>query len=135
MDSEPACPISQNSTFLNSRKLERDASERHRPYWTCPALIFLILLFAFHFTKKFLTDSALLVMNTCTTPPIRREWREISKMEQLAYLDAVSCLREKPSPIVHNGSLYDDFPYIHSRVGNYCKIEIFGAGFQSQLTK
>ncbi|KAJ4288910.1 hypothetical protein N0V90_011251 [Kalmusia sp. IMI 367209] len=60
-----------------------------------------------------------LLIMSCTSPSFRREWRSLSQTEQLAYLDAVKCLISLPSITGLNQTLYDDFPYIHSRVGNY----------------
>ncbi|KAF2730278.1 Di-copper centre-containing protein [Polyplosphaeria fusca] len=57
--------------------------------------------------------------SACATPVTRREWRALTETEQLHYLDAVQCLRTQPSVIGMNHSLYDDFPYIHSKIGNY----------------
>ena len=56
----------------------------------------------------------------CTNPPTRREWRSLSGLEKKNYIDAVQCLRRTPSKLGLNQTLYDDFPYVHSRVGSYC---------------
>ena len=56
----------------------------------------------------------------CPNPPTRREWRSLSRDEKQDYLLAVQCLRETPSRLGLNQSLYDDFPYVHIRVGGYC---------------
>jgi len=58
--------------------------------------------------------------STCTSPSIRREWRSLSRVEKLRYIDAVQCLRERPSRLDLNQSLYDDFPYVHRNVGDQC---------------
>ncbi|KAL6704152.1 hypothetical protein ACN47E_008712 [Coniothyrium glycines] len=47
-------------------------------------------------------------------PPIRREWRSLSLAERDAYIDAVLCLKTRPSRLGLAHSLYDDFPYIHN---------------------
>ena len=57
--------------------------------------------------------------STCRGASLRREWRSLSMSEKHQYIDAVNCLRDQPSAIGLNQSLYDDFPYIHSRVGQY----------------
>ena len=51
----------------------------------------------------------------------RREWRTLSSPEQQAYISAVLCLRTQPSVLAHGSSktAYDDFPWIHSRVGYF----------------
>ncbi|TEY24755.1 hypothetical protein BOTCAL_1364g00020 [Botryotinia calthae] len=51
----------------------------------------------------------------CVSPPVRREWRTLSTSARERYIDAVQCLTTKPSRVRNNGSLYDDFPYIHQQ--------------------
>ncbi|KAM0795551.1 hypothetical protein BDR22DRAFT_883005 [Usnea florida] len=48
---------------------------------------------------------------------IRREWRDLSDTEKGDYIQAVQCLRSSPSRLGLNQTLYDDFPYVHSRNG------------------
>ncbi|KAF7943755.1 uncharacterized protein EAE97_005825 [Botrytis byssoidea] len=55
----------------------------------------------------------------CSNPSTRREWRSFSAAEKFNYLNAVQCLRETPSRLHSNYSLYDDFPWVHTNVGNY----------------
>ena len=57
----------------------------------------------------------------CTHPIIRREWRNLSDAEKSDYIAAVQCLRNSPSRLGLNQTLYDDFPYIHSRNGEACE--------------
>ncbi|KAI0436029.1 putative tyrosinase [Xylaria telfairii] len=56
--------------------------------------------------------------SACRQPAIRREWRAMSGKERLEYLRAVKCLSSIPSTVC-NGSLHDEFPFIHRRVGDY----------------
>jgi tyrosinase len=56
----------------------------------------------------------------CPTIAVRKEWRDLSREEQRNYIQAVQCLGSKPSRVGLEQSLYDDFPYIHSQVGNSC---------------
>lgn len=58
---------------------------------------------------------------SCIHPIIRREWRSFSMNEKHDYLNAVRCLKDIPSRIGEAQSLYDDFPWIHYRIGDYCK--------------
>ncbi|KAH7339062.1 Di-copper centre-containing protein [Rhizoctonia solani] len=64
--------------------------------------------------------------NTCESPYIRKEWRELSSEEQAGFITALKCLGEKPhanlvptgftSGIVDinpSSSRYDDFVYAH----------------------
>ncbi|KAF7919615.1 hypothetical protein EAE99_008467 [Botrytis elliptica] len=55
----------------------------------------------------------------CSNPSTRREWRSFSAAEKVNYLDAVQCLRETPSRLHSDYSLYDDFPWVHTNIGNY----------------
>ena len=54
---------------------------------------------------------------SCQTLAVRHEWRSLSKKEKGAYLEAVQCLRTVPSRLGLNQTLYDDFPYLHTRTG------------------
>ncbi len=56
-------------------------------------------------------------LRPCESLKVRREWRDLSREEQKEYLRAVVCLRERPSRLGLNQSLYDDFPYFHARTG------------------
>jgi hypothetical protein len=51
--------------------------------------------------------------DTCASPSFRREWRSLSIAERDDYIDAVFCLRTKPSRLNANQKLYDDFAYVH----------------------
>ncbi|KAJ5058020.1 hypothetical protein J3E72DRAFT_441488 [Bipolaris maydis] len=48
----------------------------------------------------------------CIDPPQRIEWRKLEPAQQKGYIDAVLCLKTKPSRIGLK-SLFDDFPHIH----------------------
>ena len=64
------------------------------------------------------------IETTCTTPLIRREWRSLSIAERDAYIDAVFCLRTKPSRLNPNQTLYDDFAYVHHRFDEESKFAV-----------
>lgn len=66
-------------------------------------------------------DNNPLAPTACTDPVIRREWRDLSNAERKDYIEAVQCLRSSPSRLGLNQSLYDDFPYVHSRNGEACE--------------
>ncbi|KAJ1302867.1 hypothetical protein OPQ81_003167 [Rhizoctonia solani] len=66
------------------------------------------------------------VARSCSSPYVRKEWRELSSVEQANFIAAVKCLGEKPhSTLVPTGftsgivdpnpssSRYDDFVYAH----------------------
>ncbi|KAF2749222.1 monooxygenase [Sporormia fimetaria CBS 119925] len=54
---------------------------------------------------------------TCANPIVRREWRAMHESQQQDYLRAVKCLKTIPSRLGKDHTLYDDFPYVHSRTG------------------
>lgn len=77
----------------------------------CLCLISLLTgFFASSLLEKTNRDSA---KHVCSAPSIRREWRSLSDSEKDVYVDAVRCLRTKPSRIGMNHTLYDDFAYVH----------------------
>jgi hypothetical protein len=57
--------------------------------------------------------------NGCSTISLRREWRTLTSDQRQNYIRAVQCLKTRPSRLGLNHTLYDDFPWIHSRVGEY----------------
>lgn len=57
----------------------------------------------------------------CHDPAIRREWRSLSLEQKHGYVDAVLCLRKTPSKLNENMTRYDDFPFLHTTVGEYGK--------------
>ena len=58
----------------------------------------------------------------CINPPKRVEWRELSAADQKGYIDAVLCLKTKPSRIgLKKSTLYDDFPYVHFKLNDWSK--------------
>lgn len=58
---------------------------------------------------------AALNQQSCTEPVLRVEWRSLSSEEQQSYIDAVLCLKTKPSRNGLNTTLFDDFPFVHTR--------------------
>ncbi|RFN43635.1 hypothetical protein FIE12Z_12101 [Fusarium flagelliforme] len=70
--------------------------------------------------KTFAQSNARTTPEKCTLAnvAVRRDWRSLSKKERKAYINAVLCLREKPSkadPVFAPGarSRYDDFVVVH----------------------
>ncbi|KAF4638022.1 hypothetical protein G7Y89_g45 [Cudoniella acicularis] len=49
----------------------------------------------------------------CAQPAVRREWRSLAPADKSQYIEAVQCLESKPSRVRNNGTLYDDFPWVH----------------------
>ncbi|KAK8093302.1 uncharacterized protein PG998_014183 [Apiospora kogelbergensis] len=56
--------------------------------------------------------------NACANPAKRVEWRTLDVGVQKQYIDAVLCLKTKPSGIGLNTTRYDDFPYVHTHLDN-----------------
>ncbi|KFA76950.1 hypothetical protein S40288_05207 [Stachybotrys chartarum IBT 40288] len=54
----------------------------------------------------------------CTKPYYRREWRTLSDAEKQDYIDAFQCFIEAPSELGMNGTLYDDFAWVHNLVAH-----------------
>ena len=61
------------------------------------------------------------VDNTCTNPVKRVEWRKLGAEKQKQYIDAVLCLKTKPSSMGLNTTRYDDFPYVHTKLDKTSK--------------
>ena len=61
------------------------------------------------------------VSHSCKDAPTRREWRSLNKVDKLSYIAAVQCLRDSPSRIRVEQSMYDDFPWVYNRLGEYYK--------------
>lgn len=57
----------------------------------------------------------------CESLLTRREWRCLGRNEKIEYIRAVKCLIAQPSQLTPNGTLHDDFAWVHSRIGNYCE--------------
>ena len=62
--------------------------------------------------------------NVCLGPTIRREWRSLSRSEKTDYITAVKCLTKSSSTTPVGGTAHDEFAYVHSKTGSYCKTSI-----------
>ena len=60
----------------------------------------------------------------CTNPPIRREWRTLLEGEKQEYIRAVQCLATVPSVLEKNGTVWDDFDWVHEKIGQNCKCQV-----------
>ena len=85
------------------------------------AILCIVLGFGVGLLIKQKIDTSFLAPTACPDPVIRREWRGLSDAERQDYIEAVQCLRSSPSRLGLNQSLYDDFPYVHSRNGEACE--------------
>ncbi|KAK0633958.1 hypothetical protein B0T14DRAFT_411105, partial [Immersiella caudata] len=56
----------------------------------------------------------------CTNPKVRKSWRDATRAEKLAYLNAAVCVTKAPSRLkTHpDAKLHDDFGYIHAVLSN-----------------
>lgn len=52
----------------------------------------------------------------CTNPVVRKEWRNATVADRLAYLSAAVCITKSPSRLnIHpNATLHDDFSFVHA---------------------
>ena len=53
------------------------------------------------------------VPTVCIQPAVYQEWRTLSDPEKDDYIQAVKCLSSKPSKLISNDTMYDDFPRVH----------------------
>ncbi|KAI1275445.1 hypothetical protein F5Y07DRAFT_409269 [Xylaria sp. FL0933] len=49
----------------------------------------------------------------CVNPQVRREWRSLTKDEREEYISAAKCLYNVSSKLVGEGSVQDDFTWVH----------------------
>lgn len=61
---------------------------------------------------------------TCSNPAKRIEWRELDAADQQGYIDAVLCLKTRPSRMGLKSSLYDDFPHLHFQLNSWSKCHL-----------
>ena len=57
----------------------------------------------------------------CQSPALRKEWRSLDIPEKLQYIEAIQCLKKRPSQLGLNHTLYDDFPWVHIHFGENCE--------------
>ena len=72
--------------------------------------------------------------DACTEDRVltRREWRHLTIHEQETYLEAVQCLQRTPGKVSKEQSLFGDFAFHHSRIGNICEY-IIRTGTKARL--
>jgi hypothetical protein len=126
-----AVPASDSDgKFGSEDEIESKSRRPERPLWSRPISICLISLLCLvvGFTGgEMIQDNGLIAQLTaplvskCKNPTTRKEWRSLSGDEKGEYIGAVRCLLTKPSKMRTKGVLYDDFPYVHSQIGSYCK--------------
>ncbi|KAH8714043.1 hypothetical protein GQ44DRAFT_625199 [Phaeosphaeriaceae sp. PMI808] len=82
------------------------------------SLIVALLFFGIGYWATF-QQSPPTTSEQCEYMSTRREWRTLEMSQKYEYIKAVKCLRTKSSRLGLNQSLYDDFPWVHSRIGEY----------------
>lgn len=65
--------------------------------------------------KPITMEAAATTRTNCSNVVYRQEWRTLSKFQKEAYISAVNCLAKTPSVLGMNGTLYDDFPWVHNQ--------------------
>ena len=60
-------------------------------------------------------------MVACRNPRLRIGWHQLSRDQQIAYIQAVKCLQATPSQRDSNVTRYDDFPWVHRHAGVSCR--------------
>lgn len=119
----------EGDQMAHHRPRSRSASLTKHLAWISLLLLITISLFAIGtihgrglLNRLFLrksTDVKEELSKSCVDPPIRREWRSLASSEKLHYLNSVQCLRQMPSRLGPNLTVYDDFPHIHNAHGMY----------------
>lgn len=84
----------------------------------CMGILLLIVGFLYSYWSP---PTSFKTYGQCQNMAIRREWRSLTNAEKQEYIRAVQCLKTSPSRLGLNQSLYDDFPYVHSRNGKGCE--------------
>ncbi|KAK4610025.1 Tyrosinase ustQ [Fulvia fulva] len=98
------------------------ASEHLAIDWQKLVLIFLALT-AITFTLSrrllLLPEQSVRVSTACVETAIRQEWRALIPTERDDFVRSVNCLSNTPSRWTHNGSVSDDFAYLHASIGSW----------------
>lgn len=118
-----------DESFLHGSFPENSTSKtiKRSKYWIPVLLItfvaLLVLAFGAHevYKQKIVEADLSFISPQCHLTAFRREWRSLSHDERRSYISSVRCLQEKPSRLGLNGSLHDDFSFVHFRVGGYCR--------------
>jgi hypothetical protein len=111
-------------TALGEEENGRVVEDNSRSLWSNKTRIFaglaVIVLSActyMHWTVQSYTQPS--ERHYCDAISLRKEWRTLALHQKHEYIGAVQCLKTRPSKLGQNHSLYDDFPWVHSLVGEY----------------
>ncbi|KAI1119484.1 hypothetical protein F5Y14DRAFT_5294 [Nemania sp. NC0429] len=96
-----------------NRAVERDERRRVSSHLILVSLYFAAAAGAAIIVAFVILNAA--TTTTCLRPPIRREWRSLGKDEKEEYISAAKCLYNVSSQVVSEGSVQDDFAWIHIR--------------------
>lgn len=110
--------------YEDNRSDQKPDKREKRPYQVIAILVIVLLCLIVSLASgamfMILERDGAQTQIACEHPPDRREWRDLGEKQKQNYLDAVLCLKETPSRLNMNQSLYDDFPWVHALVGEYC---------------
>ena len=67
-------------------------------------------------------NAKVVAQSGCVSPETRRPWRSLSRAERVEFIDAILCLSTKPSFLIPNTTIYDDFTRIHALNGRICRL-------------
>ncbi|OHW95205.1 tyrosinase central domain containing protein [Colletotrichum incanum] len=126
----PTSDVSRDPDFADENLLKVTP---RRPWSTClkvaglvcAAVLGVSVVFALGYTSGHHWRADLSAAGTladasgsCEEPYFRREWRSLSKQERRDYIDAFQCFIDSPSVMGLNGSLYNDFSWVHNLVAH-----------------
>ena len=113
-DKEERSPVEADEPGQKTTAIEKSA----RPWmlWVLLLLMVTAVLTATLFVR-YTRESTYRSSSSCAKSALRREWRSLKLAEKQEYIKAVNCLRDQPSRLGLDQSLYDDFSYTHARSG------------------
>ena len=97
---------------------QRPSRRKSPSNFVCLFIALLVSCFALGILSWRTSYRAIPRLPSCKNTTVRHEWRSLSRSEQHGYLQAVQCLRNVPSRLGLNQTLYDDFSYVHTRTGD-----------------
>lgn len=121
---------SDSGLLLGEKRLQVPTE---RPWWKfvkiagliCATVLGVLGIFALGYTSGYheaaefpSIATAGQASSTCTKPYFRREWRSLSTDEKKEYMDAFQCFIDSPSVLGLNGSLYNDFSWVHNLIAH-----------------
>ena len=134
-------PESENASGSDMLMEKRDRSVSHRqPWWRIlkiaalisTAIVTVVVVFGLGYASGSRSYSRTessshnhttqeVTTNVCKDPYMRKEWRSLSVEEKQDYLNAFQCFIDKPSMLGMNGSLYNDFSFVHNLIAHSSK--------------